>query len=426
MRRSLLALVTGWAGTAWSQSAQVAQPPPDFGGMYQIPQMTTPPPRADIFGVIDVLVLALGLALTAWIVHRRRSRKELYVVALFGALYFGFYRLGCVCAVGSIQNVALALGDPTYRLPWTVAAFFALPLVAALFWGRVFCAGVCPLGAIQELVLLKPLRVPSWLDSGLGLLPYIYLGVGVLFAYTGAAFFICEYDPFIGIYRLSAPYTMVFVSLGFLLLSVFVGRPYCRWLCPYGVLLRWCAPFAKKQVRITPSECVMCHLCASSCPYEAIKAPTPTGKTPDFVRLRRMATGAVLLLVLGIPLFGWLGWLAGPALSREHYAVITAEEMLLVEQGQEPGNLAESFLQTGQDPGIAYAEAMRVVERFQYGGALLGAWIALVAGLMLLLELRKAKRKEYEADPGGCYACARCFPACPVGKDRLIHLEVLK
>jgi NosR/NirI family transcriptional regulator, nitrous oxide reductase regulator len=65
-----------------------------------------------------------------------------------------------------------------YSIPIVVTATFFLPLVVALFFGRAFCGGVCALGAIQELVLLKPVQVPRRLDRALGLLKYVYLGAG--------------------------------------------------------------------------------------------------------------------------------------------------------------------------------------------------------------------------------------------------------
>ena len=70
--------------------------------------------------------------------------------------YFGFYREGCICPIGSIQNV---VGAPSpirrYSIPIVVTAIFFLPLFVALFFGRAFCGGICPLGAIQELVVLQ-------------------------------------------------------------------------------------------------------------------------------------------------------------------------------------------------------------------------------------------------------------------------------
>ena len=85
-------------------------------------------------------------------------------------LYFGFWRKGCICSIGSIQNIAQALADSSFGVPPTVLVFGFMPLVFALFFGRVFCAAVCPHGALQDLMLLKPVKVPAWLEHGLRLL----------------------------------------------------------------------------------------------------------------------------------------------------------------------------------------------------------------------------------------------------------------
>ena len=167
-------------------------PPPDFESGHKLPITTTPAARAVLFQYLDVAVLAACLGLGSWLVYRQRSRKGLMALSIFSVLYFGFWRKGCVCAIGSLQNVALALCDRGYAVPLVVTAFFVLPLVFALFAGRTFCAAVCPHGALQDLVLLKPIKVPAWLEQALSVLPYIYLGAGVLFAATGSAFIICQ------------------------------------------------------------------------------------------------------------------------------------------------------------------------------------------------------------------------------------------
>src|SRR6185369_13478072 len=128
----------------------------------------------------------------------------------------------------------------------------ALPLVTALFFGRTFCAAACPHGALQDLILLKAVQVPAWLERGLGVIPFVYLGLAVLFAATGSAFIICQYDPFIPIFRLSGSTTALAIGAGLLATGVFVGRPYCRFLCPYGALLKIAASVSKWRVRITP------------------------------------------------------------------------------------------------------------------------------------------------------------------------------
>ena len=135
-------------------------PPPQFSSGYQFPPMQTPYPRAAIFGWIDLAVLVATLVGAAYFALRLRSRRHLWLLAIFSVGYFGFYRHGCICPVGATQNVALALAHRGYTLPLGVGVFFLLPLITALVAGRAFCAGVCPLGAAQEVVLLRPVRVP--------------------------------------------------------------------------------------------------------------------------------------------------------------------------------------------------------------------------------------------------------------------------
>jgi NosR/NirI family nitrous oxide reductase transcriptional regulator len=264
-------------------SAQWQKAPPDFGGSYGFPTPSHPEPRAAWLRAVDVAALAVGLGLSAWLILVRRSRKGVTLLSAGALAYFGFYRQGCICPIGSIQNVTLSLVDPQYAISPAVIAFFFLPLLAAFFVGRVFCGGVCPLGAIQDLVLLRPVRVPRKLDAALGLVPYLYLGAAIYFAAVGyevrtaggqlatvRRFVICEWDPFVGFFRLAAPFSMLAIGAGLLVLGLFVGRPYCRWLCPYGALLAIPSRVAWRNVSITPDAELDCGLCADACPFGAI------------------------------------------------------------------------------------------------------------------------------------------------------------
>lgn len=268
------------ASMAWGQAIQYQRPvdtapqEKSIGGGYVTPSVQKPLPRRAWLEIGDVVLLALAMGVSTWLVLKRRSRRWLVALAIAAVAYFGFYREGCVCPIGSIQNVTVALIDRSYRIPIVVIATFLLPLLMAVFFGRAFCGGVCALGAIQELVVLKPIQVPRRLDWALGWLKYIYLLLAIGFAVQPAAhrdFIICRFDPFISFFRRTGFAHMLAIGAAFLALGMFVGRPYCRYLCPYGGLLAWCARLANRGVTITPDKELDCGLCSDACPYGAIE-----------------------------------------------------------------------------------------------------------------------------------------------------------
>jgi polyferredoxin len=258
----------------YERPVDVAPTEEDIGGGYVLPSVQRPHPRSFWWEALDTALLVAALGLSTWIVLARRKRKWLVPLTIGCLAYFGFYREGCVCPIGAIQNVTVALTDPSYIVSYSVIAFFTLPLVLALFFGRVFCGGVCPLGAIQELVLLKPVQVPRPVDRVLGSLKYIYLTLAILFALlpeVGRDFIVCRFDPFVGFFRGDGPANMLMIGGGFLLLGIWVGRPYCRYLCPYGALLSILSRLSWRGVTITPDKELDCGLCIEACPYGAIE-----------------------------------------------------------------------------------------------------------------------------------------------------------
>jgi polyferredoxin len=398
-------------------------PKPDFQSDYIRPDLLTPPPRAVVLEFMDIFVLAAALILATYLAHKQRSRRNIFLLMVFALAYFGFYRKGCVCSVGAVQNVSLALFNPTYIIPISVILFFILPLVVALFYGRTFCAAVCPLGAIQDAVVLKPTNVPEWLASLLGIFPYVYLGLAVLFAATGAGFIICQYDPFVGFFRFGADFNMVIFGFSMLLLGTVVARPYCRFLCPYGVLLNWMSRLSRRHVRITPDECNNCRLCEESCPFGAIKKADDVDETQPIGRERDVKQLAVILILLPIVVFGsgWIGSRLDIPLSRLHPTVSLAEEVLLENAGKrtEMTDATKAFRATGKPSEVLFAEAQSIQREFRKGGWILGGFIGLVLCLKLVGLFVRRRQLEYEVNRGTCLSCGRCFAYCPYEQVRL-------
>ncbi|MBM3858369.1 MAG: 4Fe-4S binding protein [Verrucomicrobia bacterium] len=399
-------------------------PPPQFTETgHTLPVMTEPAVRSWGLEQLDIAVLVITLALAAWLALHRRSRRELVMLSIFSVLYFGFWRKGCICAIGSIQNIAQGLADPNYAVPLTALAFGLLPLAAALLFGRVFCSSVCPHGVLQDLVLLKPVQMPAWLEHGLRLFAHVYLGLAIVFAATGGGYIICQYDPFVPIFRLGGSATMVGLGIGLLVLGVFVGRPYCRFLCPYGVLLGLASSVSKWRVRITPDNCTQCRLCEQSCPFGAINKSTVDAPAPAHAVAadkRRLVVFLVLLPVL-VGLGFWLGGFAGTNFARKHRIVNLAERVHFEETGavKDTTDASDAFRATGQPLEKLFTDAEAVRRWYVLAGRWCGVWIGLVIGLKLVSLAIRRKRTDYEADQFRCVACARCFRYCPEELKRL-------
>ena len=178
------------------------------------------------------------------------------------------------------RGLGFFLYDPMTVVLW---AFVAVTLVA---WGRgTFCGWLCPFGALQELVGqatrrlgLRPLRVRAALDARLKRVKYVVLAAIVGLAAFGATASswtdrAVEVEPF------KTAITLVFVrswpfvawAAALVLLSAFVFKGFCRYLCPLGAGLAVLGRLRRFDWIARRAECgTPCQTCRHRCDYEAI------------------------------------------------------------------------------------------------------------------------------------------------------------
>jgi ferredoxin len=385
----LILIVLGLVFTSAFPDVVQRFPKPDFKSGYTQPVPTAPEPRSLFWEYFDVFILLCTLSLASYFSLKKRSRNHIFLLLVFSLAYFGFFREGCVCSIGAIQNVAFSLANSSYAIPLTVIAFL-------------------------------PVNVPTWLEEVLGYLPYLYLGFAILFAATGAGFIICQYDPFVGFFRFGATFNMLLLGVSLLLLGTVVARPYCRYLCPYGVLLNWMSRLSRRNVNITPSECTNCRLCEESCPFGAIDKPILDPAPPK----KESDTRFLALLIIIVPVIviasGWVISSMHLSLARQHFIVSLAEEIKLENSGKRTETTEETrtFRASGQPTKDLFAEAVLIQERFKTGSWILGGFLGLILALKLVnLSVRK-NYPEYMANNGTCLSCGRCFAYCPFELER--------
>jgi transcriptional regulator of nitric oxide reductase len=250
--------------------------------------------RAWELGLIGaaLALLSLGLARPAWLVaDARRLVWARNAFLLFTLCFIGWFAQGQLSIVNLTallqalragHSLAFYLYDPVTLVLW------AFVLVTLAVWGRgVFCGWLCPFGALQELVsqLAARLRVPRLrlhrrTDARLKRVKYALLALLLASAVVSgpATDALVEIEPFktaitLGFMR-AWPYLLW--AAGLVLLSAFVYKGYCRYLCPLGAGLALLGRARRWNWIARRAECgTPCQTCRHRCDYQAIR---PSGE----------------------------------------------------------------------------------------------------------------------------------------------------
>ncbi|NOQ45324.1 MAG: 4Fe-4S binding protein [Desulfobulbaceae bacterium] len=154
----------------------------------------------------------------------------------------------------------------------------AIPILLALFLGRVFCSWVCPINFFGELLdrIRKAISRKKYIRDRLVLartmLWYTLITELLLTMILGAPIFVFMSPP--GLVGREIMMAVFFHKLALegvvvllvLLLELVTRRFYCRYFCPLGALLAFIGMRRKLVVQHDGETCVECGLCDKACP----------------------------------------------------------------------------------------------------------------------------------------------------------------
>ncbi len=144
-------------------------------------------------------------------------------------------------------------------------AFYTIVIMGGMF----FCGWLCPFGTIQEWLyhvgqstIGYSLKIPPRIDRLLSYSRYLVLIVLGVFA-------IEIYEPrlaFSGYFSGKSAEVGAYAMLGgFLLLALFMERPFCRYLCGFGAHYGLLSIIRLFSVKRDSAKCVKCKKCDARC-----------------------------------------------------------------------------------------------------------------------------------------------------------------
>ncbi len=190
------------------------------------------------WGNILVFLVVLGGVYVSFTKH---AGKRWRMVQLgLNVLVLGFWA-GKFVSFSLLLNWLANGVDPVANI--TMLLIVGLAVLMPFFGKKThYCNWVCPYGSAQELAgkLTKKKMVIS--PSVLKYLNYTRQAVTLLvflMLWSGFGFGIVDYEPFSAFLFEQAEWAVIIIAALFVLLSLFVNRPWCRFVCPTGQLLKW-------------------------------------------------------------------------------------------------------------------------------------------------------------------------------------------
>ncbi len=191
------------------------------------------------------------------------------------------------CPIGALQAV---LGSLKYKFSYYVVGIL---LFFGVVFGRFVCGFLCPFGLVQDLLYKIPIakcrkrkNLPGhvvWTK-----LKYLILAVFVIILPmtvkdiigNGTPWF-CKYICPSGTLGAGIPLISsnpnlqmaigwlftwkVLILCIILLCSVFIYRPFCKYLCPLGAIYGLCNRISLIKIEVDDSRCIQCRKCQNVC-----------------------------------------------------------------------------------------------------------------------------------------------------------------
>lgn len=188
---------------------------------------------------------------------------------------------------GAVKVFKAMAGLQSSALASVLALLFFL--VLSIVGNKLICGWACPFGGLQEMIYSLPLlrrlkrrKVPLAITNTVRIALFVLMLL-VLFGLIGSRAGFVLYHPINPFNLFNFEFESFSILLSVVLtlgLSLAVYRPFCQFICPFGLVSWFAERFSLYRVRVSREKCNRCGACAAAC---------PTGSARDFVEARAIA-----------------------------------------------------------------------------------------------------------------------------------------
>jgi len=168
--------------------------------------------------------------------------------------------------------------------PFIWLALYAFSLIAAFFFGRIYCGFMCPINTVMgpaeflsKKMNIQTDKTPKWLSSGI--FTWIFLGLSIIFMLVSKKAL-----------EIDLPIIPIWVAVGFLVTLRYKPHIFHNLICPFGTLQK---VFGRKPLyakEVDKETCIGCRLCEKACPSDSIKVSSETKKATITTNLCHQCT----------------------------------------------------------------------------------------------------------------------------------------